>query len=60
VLRILVKLVGILVLRMRETIEAGIAHACDVETARYWIFIYVLLNCAIRNVSCITWFMSEI
>jgi hypothetical protein len=41
VLRILVTSVGVLMVRMRVTIEASIAHACDVETARYWIFIYV-------------------
>jgi hypothetical protein len=39
---------------MRVTIEASLAHACRVETARYWIFIYGLLNCDMRNVSCIT------
>jgi len=41
VLRILVTSVGVLMVRMCVTIEACIAHVCDVETARYWIFIYV-------------------
>jgi len=54
VLRILVTLVGKWVLRMRVTIEASIAHACGVETARYLMFIYGLLDCDMRNVSCIT------
>jgi hypothetical protein len=42
------------VLRMRVTIEAGIPHACGVETACYLMSVYGLLDCDMRNVSCIT------
>jgi len=44
VLRILVTLVGLLVLCMRVKIEASIAHACDFDTAYYWLFIYIWFN----------------
>jgi len=51
VLRILVTLVGRRVLRVRVTFEVSIAHACNVEAAYYLLCIYVLINCALRNVS---------
>ena len=39
---------------MGVTIEAIIAHTCDIETARCCLFIYDEMNRAMRNVSCIT------
>ena len=36
---------------MRVTIEASTAQACNVETAYYLIFIYVLINRAVRIIS---------
>ena len=36
---------------MRVTIEASTAQACDVEAAYQLLFIHVLINCALRNVS---------
>jgi hypothetical protein len=54
VLRILVTMVGRLVLCMLITIKVSTAHACDVETARYFLFIYGLIKWAVRKVSCMT------
>jgi hypothetical protein len=39
------------VLRLRVTIEASTAHACNFETAHYLVFIYVLVNRAVRIIS---------
>ena len=39
---------------MLVTIEVSTAHSCNVEMARYWIFIYGLLCCVMRNLSCTT------
>jgi hypothetical protein len=39
------------VLRMRVTIEASTAQACNVEAARYLLFMYALIKCALRNIS---------
>jgi len=36
---------------MRITIEASTVHPCNVETAYYLIFIYVLINRAVRIIS---------
>jgi len=44
VLRILVMLVGMCVLRMRVTLQASTAHACDVEMARYRILFCVFIE----------------
>ena len=35
---------------MRVTTVGSIAYACNVETANYLLFIYVLINCAVRNI----------
>jgi len=39
---------------MRVTIEASTAHACNVETAYYLVFINVLINRAVRIISYIS------
>jgi hypothetical protein len=36
---------------MRVTIEAYTVQACNVEAAHYLLFIYLLINCALRNIS---------
>jgi hypothetical protein len=36
---------------MRLTIEASTVQACNVETAYYLIFIYVLINRSVRIIS---------
>jgi len=36
---------------MRVTIEVSTAQACNVEGAHYLLFIYILINCALRNIS---------
>jgi hypothetical protein len=36
---------------MRVTIEASIAQACNFEAAHYLLFIYVLINFALRYLS---------
>jgi hypothetical protein len=39
---------------MRVTVEASSAHPCNVETAYYLIFIYVIINYAVCIINYIT------